>query len=482
MERLFELMQQDILDKAATQSEEGAVLLRQGKQAEAKTKLGEATHGIEQTKLVDSLRADILTRLQQAGIEQPTVDYLKRLIPEGLTVSPTAPPAQETVKIPQETPPVIPTTGTEPEKRPSLLNEEVLRRYSPTEQRILNHISQDPQAPIEKGQLARMCYPTEQDLNKAKGKLGVAMSGMKGKLTEDKLVIANPLREAGFKSPKTRASYYLTRQAVSQESSKDEPQPKRGPGRPRKNTSAPATTKATGESQPSTSEVNNLVESNKLGAIENYLLAKSLAETTQEELSEIGINLTEEDRQEIAATHRRLEPASKDPQQITQASERLLRILSAYINDKQKVFMDNIDNEDAQFLLATLAPIQSDEDLQKLKFDSNEGQEKDDYLKPYQDIISTLSPDKGVRITLQEGETVESIIANAERAANKVGKKIKITPEENNTLILQVDSNFSPEGEKNKEKSMPNSESQEVTKHLVMFQVCFVASKLFVIS
>lgn len=92
---------------------------------------------------------------------------------------------------------------------PSLLNEQLLERYNPHQQKILGCVSQNPKIPTEIDQLARQSFPQEQNLIRAKRKLASVLSVMKGKLTDDKLEIVNASVEAGHKGQGTRAKYYL---------------------------------------------------------------------------------------------------------------------------------------------------------------------------------------------------------------------------------------------------------------------------------
>lgn len=92
---------------------------------------------------------------------------------------------------------------------PSLLNERLLGRYNPDQQRILSFVSQNPQVPTGIDQLAQQSFLQEPDLNTAKLKLVGIISGMKGKLAKDKLEIINSSAKDGHKGQGTKAKYYL---------------------------------------------------------------------------------------------------------------------------------------------------------------------------------------------------------------------------------------------------------------------------------
>lgn len=97
----------------------------------------------------------------------------------------------------------------ESENMPSLLNEPLLQKYNPSQQRVLKSVSQNPQAPTGSDQLAQKSFPQEPDLNTAKRKLAGTLSAMKEKLADDKLEIVNSSAKVGHRGEGTKAEYYL---------------------------------------------------------------------------------------------------------------------------------------------------------------------------------------------------------------------------------------------------------------------------------
>lgn len=280
----MELMQGDMLAKAAHHATESAALLCQGKLDEAEEKLTEISTKIKRTRAIDALRADILEKLQSAGIEQPPVDFLQKLA----------------------------------------------------------------EAPTEP-----LTTPVQ-----------TLQSSDVGILLE-----------------------------------------KFGDGSP------------------------------ELAETEIYLLAKIISEAGQREvLTELGIRYFAEEQQEVKTILAKYDKFKKTEGENNQALLGLAVKLRAFVNDKEKVFRENIKNEDALILLAMLSPIEPENQLQKL-FILFQGQAggasdiatDDDDLKSYKDALSTLPQEKALTIKLEEGESKEKVIESVRRAAEEIGREVKIT-------------------------------------------------------
>lgn len=80
IERLFGSIKQDILLRASNLSDEASQLFKSGRRDEAEAKMGEVRAEIARTKKVDQILPDILKKLQAAGIDQPSVEYLSEIV------------------------------------------------------------------------------------------------------------------------------------------------------------------------------------------------------------------------------------------------------------------------------------------------------------------------------------------------------------------------------------------------------------------
>ena len=104
----------------------------------------------------------------------------------------------------------------------------------------------------------------------------------------------------------------------------------------------------------------------QLSGAEIYRLGQKLQNGEEEVLNKLGIRLPAEDREAIAEVLQRLGSFPDVIEASEKAGETLVKKLNAFIEDKQTVFMANIEDEDAQFLLTFLAGIDSGDKIAQL--------------------------------------------------------------------------------------------------------------------
>lgn len=103
-------------------------------------------------------------------------------------------------------------------------------------------------------------------------------------------------------------------------------------------------------------------ETNLLSTPEIYMIAKALDRADEESLSKIGITLHPDDKREINsiasahATETALDGSSLD-------LKTLLKKLSAFVKNREKVFTQNMESDEAQFLLTVLVGINTEEQI-----------------------------------------------------------------------------------------------------------------------
>lgn len=103
----------------------------------------------------------------------------------------------------------------------------------------------------------------------------------------------------------------------------------------------------------------------QLSLSEAYLLAQRLSSLGAEVLTNLGIKLASDDREEVEATIARLSANPEASLDDPQAGLRLFKKLMAFAKDKQTIFMANED-EDVQYLLTLLAGVDSEDVIRKL--------------------------------------------------------------------------------------------------------------------
>lgn len=104
----------------------------------------------------------------------------------------------------------------------------------------------------------------------------------------------------------------------------------------------------------------------QLSGAEMYLLGQQLREKDGEVLSALGIRLPEDDRVAVGEILQRLGSYQDVVEESASAGEALTKKLIAFQRDKQSVFMANMDDEDAQFLLTFLAGVESEDQISQL--------------------------------------------------------------------------------------------------------------------
>ncbi len=97
---------------------------------------------------------------------------------------------------------------------------------------------------------------------------------------------------------------------------------------------------------------------------ELHLLAQKLLQAAPAVLERTGIRIHTADREEIGGIMGRLASSPETLRASETSLESLTQKLAAYLKDKEKVFMENVSNEDAQYLITFVAGISS-EDLLK---------------------------------------------------------------------------------------------------------------------
>lgn len=105
------------------------------------------------------------------------------------------------------------------------------------------------------------------------------------------------------------------------------------------------------------------IENLQLTEPELHLLAQKLLQATPETLSISGVRISAGDRTEIGEIMGRLASQPEILRASTISADTLRLKLIEYVKAKEKVFMENINNEDAQYLITFLAQVDSEEKL-----------------------------------------------------------------------------------------------------------------------
>lgn len=434
LERVFELMQQDVLDKAAQHSERSAALLREGKKEEAEADLSEVSKGIENARLIDNLRLGIVTKLREAGIEQPPVELL-----QGLFSRPS-----------EETSSQIQPASTSVDEQP--LHQEETREDEgfvlqlsvvPTEKALMLGTNKIPLVEVE-WQLADYLHARANQWCETKDLVGTvgdktsflrALTGLRGKLGEAvenptyihssgkgraggkyMLTLGGERKAEGAESQKDkgvgtsngnknetsqiydmycvkcRAHYEvsnvervtfkngreavrakcevcetnMTRLVKLQDGAKNSSQAGQQEVRtraPRRNTRGRRSISSEQTRRADLSREASPEESYQLNSAELYGLAQRLVSVDEETLTKMGVRIPDEVAEDVKAIITRSESTPEIIDQGSQAEDTLRVKLSGFVKNRQKWFVENVDNDDALYLLAMLAPVESEEQL-----------------------------------------------------------------------------------------------------------------------
>ena len=365
IERLFSTIKEDVVNRAADQSQQAADMFRVGQAQQAEEKIDAAKKNAELGRRIDEIVAEVLQKLTEAGIEQPSVEYFQDLVsqvtsrftqeePEQSVQTSKADLKEEPSKI-TATPPSLAVAHRKESKVQISADVKLFPKdhsvsikgtrvkLGTSEFKVFQRLFEKRGQRVSKEELAEYAHgdprknvSLNQTVYRLRNKLGDS-SGQDAKII---LYSGKDVKQGYMMASEFGALNIPGGKVIKERTTRRKPRV------------TPLT--ATGK------EEAEVVSSDQLTDEEVYLLASILSD--EETAKKLGISLHDDDKQEVQNIMDKVLPNTDLSDSVKST---LLEKLQEFLRNSEKVFVANINSEDAQYLLTFLARVGSEAKLKE---------------------------------------------------------------------------------------------------------------------